>query len=45
MARPKRVSKYSILFPYLCLLPDDEYVDIMLQVGAWPALTGVGLDY
>lgn len=45
MARPKRVSKYSILFPYLCLLPDEEYVDIMLQVGAWPALTGVGLDY
>ncbi|NXU37685.1 RPOM protein, partial [Drymodes brunneopygia] len=32
MARPKRLSKYSILYPYLCLLPDEEYVDIMLQV-------------
>uniref|UniRef100_A0A8C3U7H6 DNA-directed RNA polymerase n=1 Tax=Catharus ustulatus TaxID=91951 RepID=A0A8C3U7H6_CATUS len=33
MARPKRLSKYSVLLPYLCLLPDEEYVDIMLQVG------------
>ncbi|NXO73648.1 RPOM protein, partial [Phainopepla nitens] len=32
MARPKRLSKYSILYPYLCLLPDEEYVDIMLQI-------------
>ncbi|NXR49090.1 RPOM protein, partial [Hippolais icterina] len=32
MARPKRMSKYSILYPYLCLLPDEEYVDIMMQI-------------
>uniref|UniRef100_A0A8C3MJ21 DNA-directed RNA polymerase, mitochondrial n=1 Tax=Geospiza parvula TaxID=87175 RepID=A0A8C3MJ21_GEOPR len=32
MARPKRLSKYNILYPYLCLLPDEEYVDIMLQI-------------
>ncbi|XP_053821889.1 DNA-directed RNA polymerase, mitochondrial [Vidua chalybeata] len=32
MARPKRLSKYSVLYPYLCLLPDEAYVDIMLQV-------------
>nr|XP_030112445.3 DNA-directed RNA polymerase, mitochondrial isoform X1 [Taeniopygia guttata] len=32
MARPKRLSKYNILYPYLCLLPDEEYVDIMMQV-------------
>ncbi|NXE70186.1 RPOM protein, partial [Calcarius ornatus] len=32
MARPKRMSKYNILYPYLCLLPDEEYVDIMLQI-------------
>lgn len=44
MARPKRLSKYSILYPYLCLLPDEEYVDIMMQVGACLALTAVGLD-
>lgn len=45
MARLKRMSKYSVLYPYLCLLPDEEYVDIMMQVGACPALTAVGLDY
>ncbi|KAF2987305.1 hypothetical protein EK904_012938 [Melospiza melodia maxima] len=32
MARPKRMSKYNVLYPYLCLLPDEEYVDIMLQI-------------
>ncbi|NXE95282.1 RPOM protein, partial [Menura novaehollandiae] len=32
MARPKRLSKYNVLYPYLCLLPDEEYVDIMLQI-------------
>ncbi|NXF24066.1 RPOM protein, partial [Rhodinocichla rosea] len=32
MARPKRLSKYNVLYPYLCLLPDKEYVDIMLQI-------------
>ncbi|XP_058714351.1 DNA-directed RNA polymerase, mitochondrial [Poecile atricapillus] len=32
MARPRRLSKYNILYPYLCLLPDEEYVDIMMQV-------------
>lgn len=45
MARPKRMSKYNVLYPYLCLLPDEEYVDIMLQVGACPTLPGVGLGY
>lgn len=45
MTRPKRLSKYSVLYPYLCLLPDEEYVDIMLQVGACPTHPGVGLDY
>ncbi|NXM71945.1 RPOM protein, partial [Serilophus lunatus] len=29
MAKPKR---YNFLYPYLCLLPDEEYVGIMLQV-------------
>ncbi|NXY13081.1 RPOM protein, partial [Atrichornis clamosus] len=32
MARPKRMSKYKVIYPYLCLLPDEEYVDIMLQI-------------
>uniref|UniRef100_A0A803VEN1 DNA-directed RNA polymerase n=1 Tax=Ficedula albicollis TaxID=59894 RepID=A0A803VEN1_FICAL len=32
MVRPKRLSKYSVLYPYLCLLPDEDYVDIMLQI-------------
>ncbi|RLV88169.1 hypothetical protein DV515_00015566, partial [Chloebia gouldiae] len=32
MARPKRLSKYNVLYPYLCLLPDEEYVDIMMQI-------------
>ncbi|NWV72415.1 RPOM protein, partial [Malurus elegans] len=32
MAKPRRLSKHSMLYPYLCLLPDEEYVDIMLQV-------------
>ncbi|NWV14859.1 RPOM protein, partial [Ptilonorhynchus violaceus] len=32
MAKPKRLSKFNVLYPYLCLLPDEEYVDIMLQV-------------
>ncbi|XP_014738390.1 PREDICTED: DNA-directed RNA polymerase, mitochondrial isoform X2 [Sturnus vulgaris] len=32
MVRPKRLSKYSLLYPYLCLLPDEDYVDIMLQI-------------
>ncbi|NXA07428.1 RPOM protein, partial [Sapayoa aenigma] len=32
MAKPKRLSRYNILYPYLCLLPDEEYVGIMLEV-------------
>lgn len=44
MVRSKRLSRCSVLYPYLCLLPDEEYVDIMLQVRACPALTGVRLD-
>ncbi|NXT61884.1 RPOM protein, partial [Chaetops frenatus] len=32
LARPKKLSKYSVLYSYLCLLPDEEYVDIMLQI-------------
>ncbi|NWV16968.1 RPOM protein, partial [Origma solitaria] len=32
MAKHKRPSKYNMLYPYLCLLPDEEYVDIMLQI-------------
>ncbi|NWR36462.1 RPOM protein, partial [Tachuris rubrigastra] len=32
MAKARTLSKYNILYPYLCLLPDEEYVDIMLQV-------------
>ncbi|NWS18910.1 RPOM protein, partial [Pachyramphus minor] len=32
MAKARTLSKYNILYPYLCLLPDEEYVGIMLQV-------------
>ncbi|NXF76846.1 RPOM protein, partial [Sclerurus mexicanus] len=32
MARARTLSRYNILYPYLCLLPDEEYVAIMLQV-------------
>lgn len=37
MSKLKTVSGYNILYPYLCLLPDEEYVGIMLQVGPCPA--------
>lgn len=39
MSKHKTVSGYNILYPYLCLLPDEEYVGIMLQVGPCPILT------
>ncbi|KFP71865.1 hypothetical protein N310_12262, partial [Acanthisitta chloris] len=32
MAKRKRMSRHNSIYPYLCLLPDEEYVDIMLQV-------------
>ncbi|XP_029821207.1 DNA-directed RNA polymerase, mitochondrial [Manacus vitellinus] len=32
MAKARALSKYNMLYPYLCLLPDEEYVGIMLQV-------------
>ncbi|XP_075592411.1 DNA-directed RNA polymerase, mitochondrial isoform X2 [Balearica regulorum gibbericeps] len=32
MSKFKTVSGYNILYPYLCLLPDEEYVGIMLQI-------------
>ncbi|XP_009892288.1 PREDICTED: DNA-directed RNA polymerase, mitochondrial [Charadrius vociferus] len=32
MSKHKMVSGYNILYPYLCLLPDEEYVGIMLQI-------------
>ncbi|NWQ85876.1 RPOM protein, partial [Burhinus bistriatus] len=32
MSKLKTASGYNILYPYLCLLPDEEYVDIMLQI-------------
>ncbi|NXG21070.1 RPOM protein, partial [Grallaria varia] len=32
IARTRALSKYNILYPYLCLLPDEEYVSIMLEV-------------
>ncbi|NWI89744.1 RPOM protein, partial [Pitta sordida] len=32
IAKSRRLSRYSVLYPYLCLLPDEEYVGIMLQV-------------
>lgn len=38
MSKLKTVSGYNILYPYLCLLPDEEYVGIMLQVRPCPAL-------
>ena len=38
MSQLKTVSGYNILYPYLCVLPDEEYVGIMLQVGPCPAL-------
>ncbi|XP_053906418.1 DNA-directed RNA polymerase, mitochondrial [Cuculus canorus] len=32
MSKLKTASGYKILYPYLCLLPDKEYVAIMLQI-------------
>ncbi|NXW41985.1 RPOM protein, partial [Nyctiprogne leucopyga] len=32
MSNVKTVSGSNILYPYLCLLPDEEYVGIMLQI-------------
>ncbi|NXS51508.1 RPOM protein, partial [Brachypteracias leptosomus] len=32
MSKLKTSSGYNILYPYLCLLPDEEYVGIMLQI-------------
>ncbi|XP_065508325.1 DNA-directed RNA polymerase, mitochondrial [Caloenas nicobarica] len=32
MARLEMGSGYNTLYPYLCLLPDEEYVAIMLQI-------------
>ncbi|NXM23899.1 RPOM protein, partial [Oxyruncus cristatus] len=32
MAKARTLSKYNILYPYMCLLPDEEYVGIMLEV-------------
>ncbi|KAM9618918.1 DNA-directed RNA polymerase, mitochondrial [Morphnus guianensis] len=32
MSKLKTASRYNILYPYLCLLPDEEYVGIMLQI-------------
>ncbi|XP_064030992.1 DNA-directed RNA polymerase, mitochondrial [Pogoniulus pusillus] len=32
MSRFKTVSGYNVLYPYLCLLPEEEYVGIMLQI-------------
>ncbi|NXX12882.1 RPOM protein, partial [Podargus strigoides] len=32
MSKLKTASVYNILYPYLCLLPDEEYVGIMLQI-------------
>ncbi|NXH68126.1 RPOM protein, partial [Hydrobates tethys] len=32
MSKAKTASGYNILYPYLCLLPDEEYVAIMLQI-------------
>ncbi|NXJ02685.1 RPOM protein, partial [Psophia crepitans] len=32
MSKFKMVSGYNFLYPYLCLLPDEEYVGIMLQI-------------
>uniref|UniRef100_A0A8C3LJ79 DNA-directed RNA polymerase n=1 Tax=Chrysolophus pictus TaxID=9089 RepID=A0A8C3LJ79_CHRPC len=31
MSQVKTMSGHSVLYPYLCLLPDEEYVDIMMQ--------------
>ncbi|XP_010146564.1 PREDICTED: DNA-directed RNA polymerase, mitochondrial-like, partial [Eurypyga helias] len=28
----RTISGYNILYPYLCLLPDEEYVGIMMQI-------------
>lgn len=36
MSQKRMMSGYNSLYPYLCLLPDEEYVDIMMQVGACP---------
>ncbi|NWX41966.1 RPOM protein, partial [Steatornis caripensis] len=32
MSKLKAVLGYNILYPYLCLLPDEEYVGIMMQI-------------
>lgn len=35
-ARCMKKAGPKALYPYLCLLKDEEYVEIMLQVGHWP---------
>ncbi|XP_065601949.1 DNA-directed RNA polymerase, mitochondrial isoform X1 [Cyrtonyx montezumae] len=32
MSQAKMMSRHSLIYPYLCVLPDEEYVDIMMQV-------------
>ncbi|KAM9174522.1 DNA-directed RNA polymerase, mitochondrial isoform 3-T3 [Mergus octosetaceus] len=32
MSQKRTMSGYNGLYPYLCLLPDEEYVDIMMQI-------------
>ncbi|XP_042650289.1 DNA-directed RNA polymerase, mitochondrial isoform X5 [Tyto alba] len=32
MSKPRTASAYNTLYPYLCVLPDKEYVGIMLQI-------------
>nr|XP_038025070.1 DNA-directed RNA polymerase, mitochondrial isoform X2 [Anas platyrhynchos] len=32
MSQKRTMSGYNSLYPYLCLLPDEEYVDIMMQI-------------
>lgn len=41
MSQVKTMSGHSVLYPYLCLLPDEEYVDIMMQVRPCPDPTEI----
>ncbi|NXT85379.1 RPOM protein, partial [Zapornia atra] len=45
MSKLKMTSGYNVLYPYLCLLPSEEYVGIMLQILSTLSPQGVSLAF
>ncbi|KFV61666.1 hypothetical protein N307_08370, partial [Dryobates pubescens] len=43
MSKFKKASGHNLLYPYLCLLPEEEYVSIMLQILSSLSPQGVSL--